>query len=168
MKSRYLASIALAVGLFGATSAIADTTVYPSAEHPSFLVDHPANWTLEPGEEVGDYMTLTGPTGVVVQFRTIPGSASAIDDALEETREYLESTFTDVELGDAETTKHRGLDLTMVSGAGLDEDGQAIGFTIAFLFLKDGNIAELWFAVADGDDQGAAAAEQVLDSFRAP
>lgn len=168
MKSMYLASIAFVAGLFGAQSVMADTTVYPSAEHPSFLVDHPSNWTLEPGEEVGDYMTLTGPTGVVVQFRTIPGSESAIDDALEDTRAYLESTFTDVVLGDSETTKHRGLDLFMVSGAGLDDEGAAVGFTIAFLALKDGHIAELWFAVTDGDDEGAAAAEQVLNSFRAP
>lgn len=168
MKSIFLASLALTFSLFAATPAAADTTAYPNATKPSFLIDHPANWEMEPGENVGDYMTLTGPTGVVVQFRTIPGSESAIDDALEETRQYLEETFTDVELGEPESSKHRGLEMFMVSGAGLDKDGEAVGFTIAFLALKDGKIAELWFSVMADDDKGAAAAGKVLDSFRAP
>lgn len=168
MKSIFLASIALAVGLFAANPVAADTTAYPSPKNASFLIDHPANWKMEPGENVGDYMTLTGPSGVVVQFRTIEGSESAMDDAIEETRKYLEDTFTDVDLEEPESSQHRGLEMFSIVGAGVDSDGQAVGFSIAFFALDDGNIAELWFAVLADDDKGADAAGKVLDSFRTP
>ena len=168
MKSNVLASIALAAALLFAHPVLAETMAYPSADNASFLIDHPSNWEMEPGENVGDYVTLTGPTGVVVQFRTIPGSESAIADAIEESRKYLQETFDDVSLEEPESSQHRGMEMLSVVGAGVDKDGQAVGFSMAFFALDDGNIAELWFAVVAGDDAGADAAGKVLDSFRTP
>ncbi len=168
MKSIFLASIAFAAGLLVAHPAMAERMAYPSPDNASFVIDHPSNWKMEPGESIGDYVTLTGPTGVVVQLRTIPGSESALDDAIEENRKYLNETFSDVSLEEPETSKHRGMDMLSVVGAGIDENGEAVGFSIAFFQLADGNIAELWFAVVAGDDAGADAAGKVLDSLRSP
>jgi hypothetical protein len=113
-------------------------------------------------------VTLTGPTGVNVQLRTIPGSETAMNDALAESFKYLEETFSDVKLNDPETLEHRGLTTMAVSGKGVDGEGDEVGFVLYYIALNDGNIAEIWFSVFKGDKPGFDAAMKVLNSFRTP
>ena len=73
MKSA-LCALLLSASLFTAGPAVSATLAYPEPDHASFLIDHPDDWTVEPGAEVGDYLNLSSPTGAVVQLRTIEGN----------------------------------------------------------------------------------------------
>jgi len=168
MKSLLLASMLFAAGLFAAGPVAAKTLAYPGPDNASFLVDHPGNWEVTPGEEVGDYVTLTGPTGVNVQLRTIPGTESAMQEAIEANAEFLDETFSEVKLNEPENLEHRGLTTLAVSGGGIDGDGNAVGFVMYYIALEDGNIGEIWFSVMGDDKPGFDAAMKVLDSFRVP
>lgn len=168
MKARFLASLVFAAGLLVAVPVVAATLAYPGPDNASFLLDHPATWEVAPGEEVGDYVTLTGPTGVNLQLRTIPGTESAMGDAIADNATFLEETFSEVKLNDPQTIEHRGLTTMVVSGAGADSDGEVVAFVMYYIALNDGNIAEIWFSVMKDDKAGLAAAMKVLDSFRTP
>lgn len=168
MKSLLLVPLLFAASLFAAGPIEAKTLAYPGPDNASFLIDHPADWEVEPGAEVGDYVTLTGPTGVNLQLRTIPGSETAMDDALAESFKFLEETFSNVEMKDPETLDHRGLTTMAVAGKGVDGEGQETGFVMWYVALNDGNIAEIWFSVFRDDKPGFEAAMQVLNSLRTP
>jgi len=168
MKSVLGVPLLFVASLFAAGPAAAKTLAYPGPDNASFLIDHPANWDVEPGEEVGDYVTLTGPSGVNLQLRTIPGDQSAMDDALAESFKFLEETFSDLEMKDPETLDHRGLTTMAVAGKGVDSEGEETGFVMWYVALNDGNIAEIWFSVYRDDKPGFDAAMKVLNSFRTP
>lgn len=166
MKSLFLAPLVLAVSLFAATPAIAATLAYPGPDNASFMIDHPKDWEVVPGEEVGDYVTLNGPTGVVLQLRTIPGTDSAMEDAITASAEYLNDTFKDVKLDEPKQIDEKGLTALLVTGGGTDTEDQEVGFAMYYIALNDGNIAEIWYAVIKGDKEGHDAAVKILNSFR--
>lgn len=166
MKSLFLAPLLLAANLFAATPAIAATLAYPGPDNASFMIDHPKDWEVVPGEEVGDYVTLNGPTGVVLQLRTIPGTDSAMEDAITASAEYLNDTFKDVKLDEPKQIDEKGLTALLVTGGGTDTEDQEVGFAMYYIALNDGNIAEIWYAVIKGDEKGHAAAVKILNSFR--
>lgn len=168
MKSVLLVPLLFAASLFAAGPIEAKTLAYPGPDNASFLVDHPADWDVEPGEEVGDYVTLTGPTGVNVQLRTIPGTESAMQEAMADNATFLNETFSEVKLNDPESIEHRGLTTLAVSGGGIDGDGEVVAFVMYYFALNDGNIGEIWFSVMADDKPGFNAAMKVLESFRAP
>lgn len=168
MKAWLLALSMGTAGLCIALPAAADTLAYPDSEDASFLIDHPADWEVEPGEALGDYVTLNAPSGAVLQLRTLPGTESAVADAVSESTEYLNDTFSDVELGEPTEIKDGKIEGSMLLGRGLDEDEQEVGFAMYFLGLPDGRIAEIWYAVVKGDQEGHDAAVKILNSFRAP
>lgn len=168
MKSLLLVPFLFAAGLFAAGPIEAKLLAYPGPDNASFLIDHPDDWEVTPGEEVGDYVTLTGPTGVNLQLRTIPGSESSMKDALAESYKFLEETFTNVELLEPETTERGGLTMMTVAGKGVDAEGEKTGFVLYYVALNDGNIAEVWFSVYADDQPGFDAALKVLKSFRTP
>lgn len=154
---------------FLATQARAGTLAYPTADKPSFLIDLPDDWKLTPGENEGDYIDVTGPTGAVISFRTIPGSEKAMQNAIAESDTYLKENYKNVNVNDAKEDEQRGLKGFFADGSGVDkEDGAAVGFVLAWYALKDGKIGEIWFVVHKDDKKGAAAAGKILDSFRAP
>lgn len=166
MKSSFFAPLALAVSLFAATPVIAETLAYPGPDNASFLIDHPKSWEVVPGEEVGDYVTLNGPSGVVLQLRTIPGTDSAMEDAITASAEYLNETFQNVKLDEPKQIDEKGLTALLVTGGGTDNEDQEVGFAMYYIALNDGNIAEIWYAVIKGDKEGHDAAVKILNSFR--
>lgn len=168
MKRSILAAAVLAAGLAFAAPAIADTLAYPNRDDASFVLDYPSSWEVEPGEEVGDYVTLNAPSGAVLQLRTIPGTESAVADATEETVAYLGDTFDDVELGEPQEVKQGQVEGSLLVGSGVDGEGQNVSFAIYYIGLPDGNIADIWYAVVDGDKAGHDGAVKILNSFRAP
>lgn len=158
----------LSAVLFAASPLTAKTLAYPSADNASFVIDHPADWEVEPGEEVGDYVTLTGPTGAVVQLRTMPGDQEAVKQAIQDSVDFIEETFSQVKMGEPEALEHRGMKTWMVGGTGKDEDGEQVVFLMYLFALSDGNIADIWYSVLAADKEGMDAAAQVLGSFREP
>lgn len=167
MKHLFYA-LAMTAGLLLGATAKAETLAYPSADNASFIIDHPSSWEMEPGEEVGDYVTLNAPSGAVLQLRTIPGTEKAMDQAVQENVDYLGETFSNVEMGEPQELKHGKLEGSVITGSGKDEDDQDVGFAIYFIALPDGKIAEIWYAVVKGDQEGHKAAVKILDSFRTP
>lgn len=168
MRSIIVAAALLVAGTLFPLQSNAATLAYPSSANASFLIDYPQDWEVEPGDDVGDYVTLNGPTGVVVQLRTIPGDESALEDAIEDTVEHIRKSYTQVQLGDSAEVEHRGMSGFYLSGGGVDADAGPVGFGMSFYALDDGNIAEIWFVILAGDDAGAQQASQVIDSLRTP
>jgi len=168
MKSLFLAVSVFAFSLLGSHAATAETLGYPSADKASFAIDYPDDWEMEPGENIGDYVTLTSPTGVSLQLRTIPGTDTAIDEAVEESSKFLRETFTDVEMGDVKEIQAGGLNASLVLGTGTDSDKQSINFAIYLIALPDGTMADIWYAAFKGDTKGGKAAAEILNSFRTP
>lgn len=154
--------------LFAASPLLAKTLAYPGPNNASFVIDHPADWEVEPGEEVGDYVTLTGPTGAVVQLRTMPGDEAAVKQAVQDSVDFIEESFSEVKMGEPETLEHRGMKTWMVGGKGKDEDGEPVVFLMYLIALSDGNIADIWYSVQVADQKGMDAAAKVLGSFREP
>jgi hypothetical protein len=167
MKSA-LCVLLLSAGLFAAGPAVSATLAYPSADNASFLVDHPDDWTAEPGAEVGDYLSLFGPTGVVVQLRTIEGDEESAKQAALDSIEYIKDTYKSVKMQEPTTLEHRGLTVMQLAGSGVNDEGNPVGFLTYLVALDDGHIAEIWYVVDLADEEGQQAAIKVLDSFRTP
>lgn len=168
MHKTIFRGLILAAGLIGGGSALADTVAYPDASHPSFLVDYPSNWKMTPGDAVGDYITLTGPTGVNLQFRTVPGGADSIEEAVKDSIDYIKNTYKNVTIGDPSTTKQAGMDALVANGDGVEADGGTkVHFAMAWIQLKNGEIGEMWYSVESSDKAGSDAAAKVMNSFRA-
>lgn len=160
-------SLPLVLLLAAATATAAETTYfYPSQEGADFSVKAPDNWTATAGEEVGDYFGLDGPTGVVLQFRTVEGSEKGMEAAVKESLEFFNEVYKDVKLGDPEDHKVGDAEGFYAVGTGKDkESGDPYVFGIAWYALGTGNIAEIYFAASADDDEGIKAAEKVLDTF---
>ena len=161
-------ALLLSAGLILASSAQAGVLGYPSTDHASFLVDIPDSWEVTPGEEVGDFVDVNSDSGVYLAFRTIEGSESAMQEAIEDSVAYLKENYKNVSVGEPVDAHQAGLTGFYMDGTGKDEDGAGVVFRMAWLALKDGTIGEIWFAAPADDKAGAAAAGRVLNSFRAP
>jgi hypothetical protein len=170
MSAKALALVPILLMAAGLATSPADagTLGYPTTDHASFLVDIPDSWEVTPGEELGDYVHVNSPSGVYLAFRTIPGSESAMDEAIEGSVAYLEEAYKNVSVGEPTDANQKGLEGFYMDGSGKDEDGTAVTFRMAFLALKDGSIGEIWFAAPASDKAGIAAAAKALNSFRAP
>ena len=169
MKARFVAAGMLFISLTFANQLFAETLGYPSVEEASFLLDYPDDWAMVPGENAGDYVSLASPSGVSLQLRTVSGTESAMDQVVAENVQFLEDNFTGVELGDAkDIDAGGGLTGSLLQGTGIDSDKKAVNFSIFFVTLPDGNIADIWYSAYQGDVAGSKAAAGVLDSFRTP
>ncbi len=168
MKSLLVAASLLCCSLTFSGSAQAETLAYPSTDKASFIVDYPDDWEMVPGENVGDYVSLTSPSGVSLQLRTIPGTEKAIDETVAENVKFLEETFTNVELGDAQDIEAGNLSGSLLKGSGTDSEKQAINFAIFLVALPDGTMADIWYAAFKGDNKGGQEAAAILNSFRTP
>lgn len=167
-KKLALVPLLLLAGSLVAVQAHAGTMGYPSTDDASFLVDIPAGWEVEPGEEVGDFVHVNSDSGVYLAFRTLPGSESAMEDAIEETVAYLEENYKNVDVGEPVDANQAGLTGFYMDGTGKDADGAGVVFRMAWLALKDGTVGEIWFAAPAKDKAGIAEAAKALNSFRAP
>ena len=144
------------------------TLVYPTKAHPSFLIDIPADWTLTPAEEEGDYFHLDGPTGAIFSFRTLEGSENALADSMKHCLTRINEKFKGVELGDAQDWKPDGLTGFYAVGTAKDKSGTPIRIALAWSALPDDKIAELWFVTDLDDEAGMDQANKIVNSLRAP
>ena len=161
-------SLLMFASLLAASPAHAGVLGYPTTDHASFLVDIPDSWEVTPGENEGDFVDVNSPSGVYLAFRTIPGSESAMNDAIEDSIAYLEENYKNVEVGEPVDAKQAGLTGFYMDGSGKDADGSGVVFRMAWLALNDGKVGEIWFAAPADDKAGIAAASKALHSFRAP
>lgn len=170
MRSLRLSAVALALALtLSAGPLSADTLAYPTAADASFLIDYPADWTLQQAEEEGGYMELKAPSGgAVLNFRTIPGSEDAMQTAIAETVGYLKEKYSEVQANPAQDTTQHGLTGFFASGTGVDPAAGPIKFVCAWYGLKDGSIGEIWFVGKQDDAASAEAAKGIVNSFRPP
>ncbi len=145
----------------------ADVTIsYPSKEMPVFTVEAPDGWEFEAGSEDDPYCTLTK-DDTVLYFKTVEGTEEKLDEAIEETYEYVKETYPKAELPTPKKTKIDGKDALAAAGSGKDTEGVATHFGFAWVFIGKGKIAEIWFEVADSDEKLADEAGKILKSFKA-
>lgn len=166
MRLKTLTGLALAFALVLGSVAEAGTIAYPTTKKPHFLIDVPDDWELEQAEEPGGFFTVSGPSGVVLSFRTVEGGD--LDGAIEESMNFLKENYKNVKLEPAEEVEQDGMSGAFARGTGVDKNTGAPGvFAMAWFELKNGEIAEIWYAADAKDKKGADQASKVLDSFRA-
>lgn len=163
----YLYTLLLA-GLLAVAPIQAKTLGYPNMQQASFMIDLPDDWSIEPGEDVGDYVHVNSDSGVYLALRTVEASDDAMKEAIEQSVAFLQENYQNVKVGDPVDVKQAGLDAFLMDGNGKDSDGNNVVFRMAWVALKDGSIGEVWFVAQADDEDGINAAGQALSSFRAP
>jgi hypothetical protein len=161
--------LTLAATCFAFTSfASADniTIYYPSQEKAVFSVEAPDGWEFEAGDKDDPYCTLTK-RDTVLYFKTVEGTKEKLDEAIQETYEYVKETYPKAKLPDPKETKIDGKDAVAASGDGKDKDGDVYHFGFAWVFVGKGQIAELWYEAADSDEKLAEEVGKILKSFKA-
>lgn len=161
---KLLLTAALALSLVHLASA--DVTVsYPSKENPVFSIDAPDDWEFEAGTKDNPYCTLSkGDT--TLYFRTVEGTEAKLNEAIEETYDYVKETYPKAALPQPKEMKIDGKDALVAQGSGKDEDGVATTFGFAWVFVSADHIAEVWFEAADSDKENVGAANKILNSFK--
>lgn len=167
-KSALLPFVLLLAGLLAFATAQAKTLGYPDMENASFLVEIPDDWTVEPGESVGDYVHVNSESGVYLAFRTVEASDNAMTQAIQDSIAFLQENYKNVKVGDPVEVKQAGQDAFLMDGTGKDSEGASVVFRMAWVALNDGNIGEVWFVAPADDKDGINAAGAALSSFRAP
>ena len=116
-------------------------------------------------------MRLKTLTGLALAFALVLGSvAEAGTIAYPTTKKphFLIDVPDDWELEPAEEVEQDGMSGAFARGTGVDKNTGAPGvFAMAWFELKNGEIAEIWYAADAKDKKGADQASKVLDSFRA-
>ena len=167
-KSALLPLLLLLSGLLAFVTAQAKTLGYPDVKNASFLVDLPDDWTVEPGESVGDYVHVNSESGVYLAFRTIEGNEDSMKEAIEQSIAFLQENYQEVQVGDAKQVKQAGQEAFLMDGNGKDSEGDKVVFRMAWVALNDGHIGEVWFVAMADDEDGINAAGAALSSFRTP
>lgn len=145
------------------------TLVYPTKDNPSFLIEVPTAWKLTPAESEGDYFHLAGPTGAVFSFRTLEGSEDALAKSMQHCLASANEKYDDVKLGEAQDWKPSGLTGFYAVGTAKEKkDGNPVRIAFAWCALPDDNIAELWFITDLDDEEGMDAANNIINSLKAP
>ena len=103
------------------------TIAYPTIEDADFYIDVPDDWELEQAEEAGGYFHVTGPTGAMFSFRTIPveDEEEAIDElenSINAAVEFLAENYYDLQLGDPVDDAISGCEGFYATGTGVDDE----------------------------------------------
>jgi hypothetical protein len=153
-------------------TANADTLIaYPTVDEPTFTITVPDDWELEAAEEEEGYFLVASPSGVEMWFRSIEIASeddlsAAIDEAIEGGGEWLDENYKDVEFGEVTEGEREGMPYVSIPGTGVfTESGEKVVFTIAFIFMENGSLAEFWGILPAGDQDALAVAQAVLDTF---
>jgi hypothetical protein len=168
MKPHLLAGLLMAACALVSVRADAETYAYPGSKSPRFLIDRPSDWQVEPATEDGDYATLSGPTGVQIQVRTLEGSETAVGEAAQDAVGFLKEHFSKPEIVDTATLEHRGMSMSITEAKGIDAEGHPQRIQMYFAQLDPDTLVEIWYAVRLDDRDGQRAAGEVIDSFRRP
>jgi hypothetical protein len=167
-------TILAALFTLSTAAAYADTTIaYPTADTASFTITVPDDWELTPAESEEDYFLVSSPSSVELWFRAMEitdgdEAAAVVEEAITSGAEWLGEHYEGVELGEPTEGERDGMPFISVPGKGVaKEGGEAVVFTIAFLFMENGSMAEFWGILPVGDDEGREAAQGILDSFEA-
>jgi hypothetical protein len=174
MKSSSLLPLLIATVLAIGSRASAETTIaYPTADAATFTISVPDNWELTPAEAEDDYFLVTGPTHVELWFRSFAVSSgeeaeAAVEEAMTSGEEWLAENYKGVEFGDPTEGERDGMPFISLVGKGVEkESGETVTFTIAFLVMKNGSMAEFWGIIPAGDAEGKAGAQAIVDTFEA-
>jgi hypothetical protein len=163
-----LAGVMFAPGLFGEGS---DEMIFkaptevpcPNREHALFTVTVPAKWKVMP-QVVADCVTLKGPRGTMLYLRVAPGPLDAI---MEEGRDTLAESYKTVTVDKPRIIKLGGLDATVMTGRGVRKEDEAkADFSLAWVTLPGGQIAEIWRETSTVDANELAHADEIRESFK--
>lgn len=160
--------VSVVLSLFVIAPVMADTAGYPTEDNPTFLFDYPGDWELKRGQDDTDFLTLSGPAGVLVQLRSIPDNQSERREAAASTVSYLKENYSELELvGEAEFGSP-GPAGSMIVGSGLDSDKVPVVVAAYFLPLPSGDLVYMSLVASRDDKVGKDAAGALMNSIRAP
>ena len=154
--------------MVGSAFAESVTIAYPSADEPSFLVKAPEDWEFEAADEEGDYFSISGPSGATLYFRTVEASEDGLEDAIEETFEYVQGEYSNVDIDDPTEETLNGMEGFSAVGTGTDEDDDSYVFAFGWYVLDDEELVEVWYEALADDEEGANEAAKILKSLGTP
>ena len=165
---KLLLSLLLATAAPLATQAETQTLHYPTEDESMFTIEAPEGWEVTGIDEVGEFGSLESSSGSVLQFRAIECQSedeakAEIEAISESTAEFLQETYTDIELGEVKELQIEGLPAFQLAGDGKDKEGNDVKFVSAIIILGPTTIAEVWGAAYADDVESA---EAVLGSFK--
>jgi hypothetical protein len=134
----------LSVTLFGCRGPAQTTTVQCPAKGPGlFTVAAPPGWKVTSAVSDDDYITLENSDGAAMYLRVMPDSREL---SLVENKEYLNETYTSVQLTEPEDIQINGLAASIRRGSGKSkEDSSEVVFAMSWIKLPGGKEAEVWF-----------------------
>jgi hypothetical protein len=163
-----VAGLGIALTVAAQSHAASTTLYYPTQDDAAFSLVVPGDWEIEQAEEDGGFVTVTGPTGAELSFRTVAAKKEDLNEAIEETVGWVQNNYEDVKIGKAKDAEENGLKGFNAVGTGKTKDeGAAVVFVMEWLVLPNGSLAEVWFCVDAEDKAGLDAAGKVMKSFRA-
>src|SRR5688572_13666876 len=129
LPTSLLLLLLLAAFAFAAPGARAETFAYPTSADADFLVDVPDDWEVEPAEEAGGFVNISGPTGVLVSLRSVEADEYTTDDVIAEASEFLRENYTDVQLAPVQRDANGML---ILAGFGKNEGDDVIFSNVFF------------------------------------
>lgn len=173
LKPQIRTLLAVCILSIAGRAAAENLIVYPNNEKPLFSIEVPENWKLYRAESDDQFFQVSGPAGVVMWFRAkVMTSEKEIEKAAEAAREsgkeWLAESYADVVLEKAAIGERNGLPFAGVKGTGVyKRTSEAVNFTVAFIALPNGSLAQFWGIVPKKDATGERYFQKVLDSFKA-
>lgn len=141
------------------------TLYYPTQQTARLALDVPSDWELEQADEEGGFVSVTGPTGIQLSFRTISLRDDDLKSFMEQSFQFMYESYGDVELKEQKDTEDG---IVMYAGTGTMKDGGApVVIVMQWVPLKDDYLAENWLIVDADDDDGLESALKILETIRA-
>jgi hypothetical protein len=164
-RKSLVATLLLIVVAAAAHAAPPTTLYYPAERGADFSVVVPDSWELEQADEEGGFVTVTGPTGAQLSFRTVETGDEEMSAAIEQSVQWVFDNYEDVKLGDPEDIVQNGMDGFNMTGTAKSE-GHRVVIVMAWLSLKRSHLAEVMVIVGQKDRAGLNAAERIIKTLR--
>jgi hypothetical protein len=155
---RMLAALLFALGL--ARGAAAETMAYPTAADARYLLDIPAGWEAEPAEEMGGFMNISGPSGVLISLRFLPADEYTLGELMQEAVDFMQQNYTEVRL-----TEPKSDGAMHQNGAVAKLDGDTMVLANSWL-VQPATITELRIAAAPDDGASVDEGIEILQTVR--
>jgi len=179
LAAKLIPAIAIAIA-FPAGALQAGTIVYPDSKNPEFTIEAPGDWKLNPATEEGGYFVLESESGATLWFRSVKiesehtgaeitaeEAAATLEKSFDEGNEWLEKTYSNVEMEEPLTGEIDGMPAYQAKGTGIEkETGSKARFIAAWVRMDSDSFGEIWYVGLADDAPSYDASFDVVKSFR--
>jgi ABC-type sugar transport system substrate-binding protein len=161
------AAFALSVGVVSVAQAGSTKVFFPTKEKPAFSLVVPDGWDLQPAEEQGGFMSVIGPSGIMLSMRTVSAKGDELKDAEEESVQWVKDNYNEVTMvQEPKETKEAGHDAILLTLSGKDKsDGHKVAIVMELVVLNANTVADIQAFIDAGDKEGVDGIGKIMDTF---